>query len=104
MVVSDALDSGSGEDNVTNQGDVGQSETLYSAEEFDQPFDLDGLEDTLRQRMVLAAPMLMGRFAVYGREFFTLVVGLCDQGPLIRDVSKVYGFIKDEEVNAVWKE
>lgn len=45
--------------------------------------------------------MLMGRFAVYGR---IVVVGLCDQGPLIRDVSKVYGFIKDEDITVVWKE
>ena len=79
------------------------SDRVFSTEEFSDPFDLANFEEGLRQRMVVAAPMLMGRDAEYGSDFFTGVVGLCDKGPHLKDVAKCYHFITDEEIAAVWK-
>ena len=94
----------SGEDVAQSPVEDSLVEQWYCAEEFDQPFDLGDIQGDIREKMIVAAPMLMGRYAGYGREFFTDVVGLCDQGPLIRNVAKVYSFIRDEEISAVWKE
>lgn len=79
------------------------SERVFCTEEFSDPFDLSNIEDGVRQQMLLAAPMLMGRDAEYGSQFFTGVVGLCDKGPLLKDVSKSYNFITDDEIAMVWK-
>lgn len=84
-----------------------ESETLsvrgISMGEFDEPFHLVDIQNDLRERIVAAAPMLLGRDAHYGREFFTTRVGLCAEGPLVKQVSKVYPFITDKEVTDVWK-
>ena len=93
------------DDNTATRSDgEGSSERVFSTEEFADPFELGDIVDEVRQRMVVAAPMLMGREAEYGKEFFINVVGLSDQGPLLRDVSKCYSFISDDEVTSVWKE
>jgi hypothetical protein len=93
------------DDNSGSRSDgEGGTDRVFSTEEFGDPINLNDIEEGLRQRLIVAAPMLMGRDAVYGSDFFTDVVGLCDQGPVLRDVSKVYSFITDEEVTSVWKE
>ena len=81
----------------------GSVDKVFSTEEFSDPIDLADFEEDLRERMLVAAPMLMGRDAEYGSDFFTRVVGLCDKGPHLKDVAKCYGFISDDEIGAVWK-
>ena len=99
---SDVLDV-SDDNTVTRSDGEGSSDRVFSTEEFNDPFDLSGFGEGLRERMLVAAPMLKGRDAEYGREFFSGVIGLSDQGPLLKDVAKCYGFITDEEIGAVWK-
>ena len=40
----------------------------------------------------------------HGSKFFTYIVGLCNQRPLVRDVSKYYNLIIQDKVKDVWKE
>ena len=94
----------SGDEVAQNPVEESLMERSYCAEEFDQPFDLGDIQGDTREKMLLVAPMLLGQYAEYGKDFFVNVVGLCDQGPRIRDVAKVYPFIRDEEIGAVWKE
>ena len=75
----------------------------FSTDEFDEPFDLAGIRSDLRERMVAAAPLLLGREAWYEPEFFCTHVGLYGEGPLVKHVSKVYSFITDKEVTDVWR-
>ena len=92
------------DDNTVARSDgEGSTDKVFNTEEFSDPFDLADFEEGLRERMVVAAPMLMGRDAEYGSDFFTKVVGLCDKGPNLKDVVKCYSFISDEEIGAVWK-
>lgn len=73
------------------------------AGEFDDPVDLTGIQADTAARMVAAAPMLLGRAAMYDDNFFKLHVGLCDEGPLLVDVPKVYPHITDNAIKAVWR-
>ena len=75
----------------------------FSTDEFDEPFDLAGIRSDLRECMVAAAPLLLGREARYGPEFFCTHVGLYGEGPLVKHVRKVYSFIADKEVTDVWR-
>ena len=85
------------DDNTATRSDgEGGSDRVFSTEEFSDPFELGEIEIGVRQRMLVAAPMLMGRDAAYGKEFFTTMVVLSDQGPLLRDVSMCYSFLSDD--------
>lgn len=55
--------------------------------EFDVAFDLEAIPLALRERMVAAAPMLLGRNAEYDNMFFHDKVGLCDRGPIVDGAS-----------------
>lgn len=71
--------------------------------EFDAAFDLEAIPLALRERMVAAAPMLLGRNAEYDNMFFHDKVGLCDRGPTVDDVSKVYPHILESNIKKVWR-
>ena len=75
----------------------------WACSEFDSPFDLAGIPDAVQERLVAAAPVLRGRFAEYDHVFFRDIVGLCDQGPMVDDVSKVYPQITEAAVKQVWR-
>lgn len=71
--------------------------------EFDAPFDLTAIPEVLRDRMVTAAPMLLGRDAEYDDKFFHEQVGLCDRGPTVDEVPKVYPEILESDIKKVWR-
>lgn len=71
--------------------------------EFDAPFDLKVIPEALRDRMVAAAPMLLGRDAEYDDKFFHEKVGLCDRGPTVDEVPKVYPEILEFDIKKVWR-
>lgn len=81
---------------VANAFEVGNSE-------FDLPIDLTGIPDPLRDRMLAAAPALLGREAEYDDTFFRDKVGLCDEGPLVDDVPKQYPEVLESAIKEIWK-
>lgn len=76
--------------------DVGNSE-------FDLPFDLDGIPEEVKAKLLAAAPVLRGRDAEYDDAFFHEKVGLCDRGPMVDEVPKVYPEILDDDIKQVWR-
>ena len=56
---------------------------------WEAPFDLEGIPTDLREKLVLAAPCLLGRSAaVHDQDFFHRVVGLCKEGCTPKEVTE----------------
>lgn len=104
----DVSDSSSGERAASPQlPDVDLAEVAAAYEvgnsEFDAPFELKAIPEALRNRMFKAAPMLLGRDAEYDDTFFQEQVGLCDRGPTVDEVPKVYPKIMESDIKQVWR-
>ena len=70
--------------------------------EFENPMDLSTIPMKLRPCLTAAAPVLLGREAVYLDDFFREVAGLCDRGMSLKELEEA-GTIADSEIEAVWR-
>ena len=70
--------------------------------EFDVPFDFTGIPKALCEMLLAAVPVLQGRDAEYDDTFFHKKVGLCNRGPTVYEVLKVYPEILDDDIKHIW--
>jgi hypothetical protein len=68
---------------------------------FDEPMDLAGITTNVRESIIVAAPVVLGRDAIYIAEFHK-VAGLCNHGFTLYQLEVETPF-PDDEIHAVWK-